>query len=109
MAEAKQIEGRVLNRIDKTSNWNKTSATPLLPGEIGIGTDDSGKVVSLVVGYDAENGEEFDNIVRDGKVFYPGVGAGYTLPSATFNSLGGVKPNADYYADPDSLDIKGLT
>lgn len=111
MADEKTILSnvRVLHRIDKTSNWNDIGATPLLPGEIGVTTNDQGKVTGMAIGYNIENGEELDKIISEGRGFYPGVGAGYTLPDATFNSKGGVKPSQDYYTDPDSLTIKGLT
>lgn len=111
MADEKTILSnvRVLHRIDKTSNWNDIGATPLLPGEIGVATNDQGKVTCMAIGYNIENGEELDKIISEGRGFYPGLGAGYSLPYATFTSPGGVKPSQDYYTDADSLDIKGFT
>lgn len=100
---------RLRNRLDTKSNWNSRNAE-LLPGEIGILTDSDGKIIGLCVGGNTESEETTGReIIAADKIFYPGAGSGYTLPDATFETKGGVKPSQDYYTDPDSLTIKGLT
>lgn len=100
---------RFLNRLDTKSNWNSRNAE-LLPGEIGILTDSNGKIIGLCAGGTIESEETTGReIITADKIFYPGAGSGYVLPDATFETKGGVKPSQDYYTDPDSLTIKGLT
>lgn len=100
---------RFLNRLDTKSEWNSRNAE-LLPGEIGILTDSNGKIIGLCAGGTDESEETTGReIITADKIFYPGKGAGYELPNASFTAVGGVKPSEDYYSDPDSLTIKGLT
>lgn len=105
---ATTINGRTLNRIDKKSNWDSSSSTPLLPGEIGVITDSNGIPTGLGVGH-LNTGASMPDLLDNDQIFYPGLGAGYELPTASYNQKGGVTPSQDYYSDPSSLSIKGLT
>lgn len=102
------INGRISHRIDKKSNWDSSTSTPLLSGEIGVITDSNGVPTGLGVGH-LNTGSSMPDLLDNDQIFYPGLGAGYELPTASYTQKGGVTPSQDYYSDPSSLSIKGLT
>ena len=111
MAEAKTIIGRVKTRKDSYLNW-RTNDPYLLEGEVAIVTNNSMNTLngmSMLVFGDGtksftelvagEKTDEYHPTARSNNnvVFYSGIGAGYTLPTATRERIGGIKLNTNYF------------
>lgn len=81
---------------DTLSNWQIMNPT-ILEGELVIVDDnDTEKISKLIIG----NNAEFNTLNNEANAeycFYPGIGAGYVLPTASVNKLGGIQINADYF------------
>lgn len=81
---------------DKYSNWYSNNPK-LGNGELILSTaDNEENVISFIM---IGNGtDRFRMIHNSGKnIFYPGIGAGYQLPTASNTELGGIKISSDYF------------
>lgn len=97
----KTVKGRIQHRIDNEENWK--SGTSLLKGEIGVALDSSGNVEYMGFG-NSDTEVALTTLENQKQVFYPGKGAGYELPFATTDEIGGIIINEDYYdKEADSL------
>lgn len=99
MAEPMKIEKVDLQlKQDTISNW-KTNQTKLLKGEAGLIYADNG-INPLALAFGAGKGEEnlpLISIYENNQCFFPGIGAGYKLPTASQYRLGGIKINNTYF------------
>jgi hypothetical protein len=78
-----------------------------MEGEIGIVNKTNSKTVSaLIVGNGSTN---IENLLLNDNAFYPGIGAGYILPTASSTVYGGIKISDNYfYMDQGLLKPKTL-
>lgn len=106
MADPKIVKNIHIQQWNGDENYWSTQK-PLMEGEIGIVNKTNTKnVANIVVGNGASTTSE---LLAEGNVFYPGVGAGYILPLASNTLLGGVKISDTYfYTDEGVLKLKIL-
>lgn len=91
MAEMKRFKGLIQLRIDEQSAWDTTGLI-LKKGEVGFITEEN-VVTKFIVGDGVSN----PSVLTESSCFHSGIGAGYTLPAATVDALGGIRINDIYF------------
>lgn len=106
MAEPKIVKNIHIQQWNGDENYWSTQK-PLMEGEIGIVNRTNSKTISaLIVGDGSTNVE---NLLLNDSAFYPGIGAGYILPTASSTVHGGLKISDNYfYIDQGLLKPKTL-
>ena len=71
--------------------------------ELAVINDSSNKTIALCIGDGIKSPTEYYNDADDNStnIFFPGIGAGYRLPVAKTNLLGGIKINSAYFSITD--------
>lgn len=96
MENKKQINNVTLQlRSDSLEHWNVKNPI-LLKGEIGIvfSNNSTTTIEALVIG---DSFNTVSNILQNQKGFYPGIGAGYVLPTASSDTKGGLQLDDRYF------------
>lgn len=96
MENKKQINNVTIQlRSDILENWSVKDPV-LLKGEIGVvfSNNSTTTIEALVIGDDSSS---ISSILQSQKGFYPGIGAGYELPTASSNTKGGLQLDDRYF------------
>lgn len=82
--------------------WDLVSDTVAM-NELTVINDSTDKTIALCIGDGFRSPAEYYNSASDNStnIFFPGIGAGYRLPVAKTNVLGGIKLNASYFSITD--------
>lgn len=106
MADPKIVKNIHIQQWNGDENYWSTQK-PLMEGEIGIVNKTNTKnAANIVVGNGTFTTSE---LLEEGNVFYPGIGAGYVLPTASGTVHGGIKIADNYfYVDQGLLKPKTL-
>lgn len=82
--------------------WDSAPDTVAI-NELAVINDSNNKTIALCIGDGVQSPTQYYNDADDSStnIFFPGIGAGYRLPVAKTNLLGGIKINSSYFSITD--------